>query len=54
MPRLYLLDEKKVVLLKNTDTEGIESYLYEVLRNAAEQQAAVGGAAAEGAATESK
>lgn len=51
MPRLYLLDEKKVVLLKNTDTEGIESYLYEVLRNAAEQQqAAAGGAAAEGAA----
>lgn len=51
MPRLYLLDEKKVVLLKNTDSEGIETYLYDVLRSAAEQQqGAAAGAAAEGAA----
>lgn len=49
MPCMYLLDEKKVVLLKNTDTEGIETYLYEVLRSAAEQQKAASEGSAEGA-----
>lgn len=52
MPRLYLLDDKKQVLLKNTNTDGIESYLYDILRAAAEQQqgAAAQNAAANGAA----
>ncbi len=51
MPRLYLLDEKKVVLLKNTSSDEIESYLYEILQSAArQQQAAAEGQNAEGAA----
>ena len=54
MPRLYLLDEKKVVLLKNTDSDGIEAYLYDILQSAARQQqaAAEGQTAAEGQAAE--
>ena len=48
MPRLYLLDEKKVVLLKNTNTDGIEEYLYDVLRAAAQQQQAAAGQTAGG------
>ena len=48
MPRLYLLDEKKVVLLKNTNTDGIEEYLYDVLRAAAKQQQAAAGQTAGG------
>lgn len=52
MPRLYLLDEKKVVLLKNTNSDEIESYLYQVLQSAAAQQQAAqqSTAPAEGAA----
>lgn len=48
MPRLYLLDEKKVVLLKNTNTDGVEEYLYDVLRAAAQQQQAAAGQTAGG------
>ena len=48
MPRLYLLDEKKVVLLKNTNTDGVEEYLYDVLRAAAKQQQAAAGQTAGG------
>ena len=46
MPRLYLLDDKKQVLLKNTTAAQIESYLTEVMRSAAESQAAEGAAEA--------
>lgn len=42
MPRIYLLDDKKQVLLKNTTAEQIETYLTEVMRNAAQSQAAEG------------
>jgi len=34
MPRIYLLDDKKQVLLKNTTANQIESYLTEVMRSA--------------------
>ena len=46
MPRIYLLDDKKQVLLKNTTAEQIETYLTEVMRNAAQSQAAEGAAEA--------
>lgn len=50
MPRIYLLDDKKQVLLKNTTAEIIESYLAEIMRNAAQKQS--GGAAADTATTD--
>ncbi len=40
MPRIYLLDDEKQVLLKNTTADRIEAYLTEVMRNAAQSQAA--------------
>lgn len=56
MPRIYLLDEQKRVLLKNTTAELIESYLTEIITSAAQKEQAAGeAAAAEGeAATESE
>lgn len=50
MPRIYLLDDSKQVLLKNTTAEQIESYLTDIMRSAAQKQKAEAGTA--GAAAE--